>query len=350
VSGGPSDPLGSEGLWKIKLTRETLGAALCCPARRLYKALPSSRKGSPFLHQGRRTEEPGETWSSSPHPSSSKPPAPGSGSPAIRTPSTCASSTVRQPSGAARLAACHLRLPRLDEHAEETAVDQIHLLHRSRIHLKGESARAQGGQRQRRSRSHACTFICRSASSNSAPRQQRPSSSSSSSSSSTIGKEPGGGDRVGAGQGPKNTPSLEAGRRPWHPCSFRRRGRLIFYLLLSSFTDCMHARSPAFAESSPVRVAVVLLERVDDGEAKLMTEARPATRPALHVQVRHRTDDGAGTGSDVKTAGDTVMAGCRKTPSRRRSEKPHGAGESNARRRRADDPRSRTEPGSLICN
>ena len=54
------------------------------------------------------TEEPGETCSSSPHPSSSKPPpvpetkfSRRSGSPTIRTPSICSSSTARQLSGAA---------------------------------------------------------------------------------------------------------------------------------------------------------------------------------------------------------------------------------------------------------
>jgi hypothetical protein len=81
-----------------------------------------------------------------------------------------------------------------------------------------------------------------------------------------------------------------------------------------------------------------------------VAEARPATRSGLHVQVRHRTDDGA----VAKTLGQeatsrwwtTQMAGGHKTLSRRRSEKPDAVGESIARRRRADDPTSRTEPGS----
>ena len=98
--------------------------------------------------QGRRMEKPGETCSSSPHPSSSKPPpAPEakfsrrSGSPAIRTPSICSSWPAWQPTG--RSSAALLLAPRRDCRG-------------SRIHL-------QGGR--------TCTFVCGSASSKSAPRR-----------------------------------------------------------------------------------------------------------------------------------------------------------------------------------
>ena len=93
-------------------------------------------------------EKPGETCTSSPHPSSSKPPpAPEakfsrrSGSPAIRTPSICSSLPAWQPTG--RSSAALLLAPRRDCRG-------------SRIHL-------QGGR--------TCTFVCGSASSKSAPRR-----------------------------------------------------------------------------------------------------------------------------------------------------------------------------------
>jgi hypothetical protein len=109
---------------------------------------------------------------------------------------------------------------------------------------------------------------------------------------------------------------------------------LIFCLLSPSFTDRTHARSltlaVALAESSSIRVAVVLRECVDDGEAMLMTEA-------LHVQARHRTDDDAAAKMPKR---DLTRPLWRAVARRRRADDPR------SRPKPADDPRSRAKPRS----
>ncbi|KAG2583589.1 hypothetical protein PVAP13_6KG233700, partial [Panicum virgatum] len=203
VAAGPKEPggkarpqpfsIGDTGVVYLLLALTSGGGGGQEAGALVHRRRSRPQPSSPSISQGRRMEKPGETCSSSPHPSSKPPPAPEakfsrrSGSPAIRTPSICSSWPAWQPTG--RSSAALLLAPRRDCRGSNPSTPWIKdpSTRRSHLHL-----------RLRICIIHVCT---------------KPAAalilSSSSHSPSTIGKGPGVGNCPGAEQRPRNESSDE---------------------------------------------------------------------------------------------------------------------------------------------